>query len=61
MAVYNVGVSEEQSAQDSVSWAVGEQVVLDMDYNDAMDMPESERFHFDFAPSGLYAVSVVWV
>lgn len=61
MPQYDLGVSEEQAAQDSVIWAVGEQVMFDMDYNDAMDWPPSERFSFELAPANLYSVSVVWV
>ncbi|MEM4958458.1 MAG: hypothetical protein QXX12_01110 [Nanopusillaceae archaeon] len=61
MPQYDLGVSEEQPAQDNAIWAVGKQVVFDMDYNDTMDWPPSERFSFELEPANLYSVSVVWV
>ena len=58
---YEVAFNEGQQSYDLLVWVVGRQLLLELEYCDAMDWPASERPQFDFEPAGLYGTVTVLV
>lgn len=61
MPIYETGFTEEQEVTAEMTYAVGQQLILIMDYCDAMDWPESIRYDFDLEKAEMLYVSLIMV